>query len=204
METVNCNFNNSNFTLNDVIELNIPNGSALKFIPSNFGTFFPNLESLSIRFASLKNLTADDLSQFPHLEYFQADECQVNVLPSNLFEGNPNMTRLIVDGPNEFDRNNSLHTVGQDLLLNTPKLQFVSLFKNFCINDVASSRSQVITMNSILHNLCAGGMEQTTTTQRTSSTTSGQANLWTQGGSKLMQLGIAIVSICLPYRAFIR
>ena len=65
----------------------------IKFLPSNIHEFFPNIESIDAT-NTLEELSREDLSVFPKLKELHLNSNQVQVINSNLFAGNPNMTAI--------------------------------------------------------------------------------------------------------------
>lgn len=163
IENVAWNGESIDWQLNEVEVLYFQNGAEdLDYIPSNMRTSFPNLRKLSFQSTKLAQISKDDLKQFSRLESFVSFYNLLTTLPANLFSENPEMKELIVVGPNHFNRSNSLHTIGKDLLYNTTKLNTVMLVNNFCISNLGSEREDVILLNEHANNLCKGGLEVST------------------------------------------
>lgn len=195
-----------NFTLDMAEALLIEAGAAsLSYIPSNISIFFPNLKTFSIAATSLRQISSTDLKQLPKLQTFISNGNLITSLPANLFEGNLEMTEFGVIGRNNYDRSNSLHTIGENLLINATKLEFAVFWNNFCVNDIAINRTQVINLNSRLHTYCSGGSVTSTqnptsnsppsTTQipGVSSTTSNEISLLLHGASHFTHIVCMVI-----------
>lgn len=162
LENVAWNGESIDWQLSDVEVLYFQNGAEdLDYIPSNM-SMFSKLRKLSFQSTKLAQISKDDLKQFPRLESFVSFYNLLTTLPASLFNENQEMKELIVVGPNRFSRSNSLHTIGQDLLLNTTKLNTVMLVNNFCISNLGAEREDVIALNEHANLLCNGGLEVST------------------------------------------
>ena len=61
------------------------------FIPSNFGAFFPNIESIIFIETQLTSLSSKDLNQFPNLKSLYMHKNNLTILEADLFHGTPNL-----------------------------------------------------------------------------------------------------------------
>lgn len=64
-----------------------------KVLPLNIHEFFPNIESIDAK-NTLEELSREELSVFPKLKELLLNDNKVQVINSNLFAGNPNMTSI--------------------------------------------------------------------------------------------------------------
>lgn len=164
LEYVTCNSDEMEWELSETEVLYVQyKADDLDYIPSNMDTVFPNLLKLSYQHTSLDQISYDDMKQFPLLESFIFDYNMITVLPADLFSGNPELFELRIIGPIFYFRNNSLHTIGQDLLKSIPKLNVTSFLNNFClIQSVVTTREKVLEANEKANLLCNGGEEIST------------------------------------------
>jgi Leucine-rich repeat (LRR) protein len=136
--------NGSNFT---VVALGIYNQTA-NFVAQNFGSVFPKLVRFSVYKSMLKEIHKKDLAQFPKLKDLQLSENEIEVLPSNLFEGNLGILSINLS----FNR---ITNVGSDLLTPLKQLQKSDFNHNLCINQAADSPSTILAIAEYLKMNCA-------------------------------------------------
>lgn len=151
------------FTTNKTEALTMQQNAAnLTYMPTNFGFFFPNLTLLNIVGTRLRQLAPQDFAQFSKLKTFVGQSNEITTLPTNLFQANQEIEEFAIIGLTNFTRVNSLHTIGANMLINATKLEYVLLWYNFCVNEVALNRSQVVNLNSRLHIYCSSGYTTST------------------------------------------
>jgi len=77
---------------------------ACYYLPSGLGNFFPNLLSLEFNSAQLKEITKNDLRQFPKLQYFVIMSNQIEQLEKDLFMYNPEITTIRIQNNAQLKR----------------------------------------------------------------------------------------------------
>lgn len=90
---------------------------------------FPNFRYLLINIAYLNGFSNQDLKHFPDLEYIVILGCQINSLPSSLFQYNRKLKLIRIAFNEELDH------VGRDIFKNLTNLQSVSFEGNKCLNE---------------------------------------------------------------------
>jgi len=195
------------FTIRNTEGLIIENGArGLSFIPSNMNSFLPNLQVFYLVATGVSQILSTDLRQFPRLQAFYAQHNSITSLPSNLFEGNPQLIDLEIVGPVHFNRDNSLHSIGFNMLSNAIRLEFVILRNNFCVNERATNRAEVLNLNARLHTYCAGGLVTSTarpilpptSSVPPSSTPSGTSRTTLDGKSRFFMISL-IIFLCFSF-----
>lgn len=162
----------------------------LTFIPLKIDSFFPNLKLLRIFNTKISKISSEELRQFPKLQTLILNFNLITELPANLLEWNQELLELVIVGLPFYTRDNSLHTIGENMLVTARKLEHVNIYNNFCVYQFALNRTQVIDLNSKLHIYCGGGVysstlitTQTTTLSTASSTTSSSSSTKSYGST---------------------
>ncbi|CRL03193.1 CLUMA_CG016452, isoform A [Clunio marinus] len=126
----------------DVLGLLVEN-SGLMFLPQNIDNFFPNLESLNFRSASIQSLKSSDLNVFPNLIQIDFFSNLITQLDFHIFEENLKLRAIRFQsnplnhiGHGVFDHLNeltSIHTQGtcHPLTITNNRNQVVSGIFNF-------------------------------------------------------------------------
>lgn len=154
-----------NFSIFDIEALIVKDGAEnLSYVPPNVYFFFPNLRLLHFENTKLAQITPANLKQFPMLQTFVSIENSITTLPANLFIDNPEMIEFVVVGSDNYSRDNSLHTIEENLLINATKMELVIFRNNFCVNEIALNRTQVVNLSEKLHSYCSGGFATSTPT----------------------------------------
>ena len=110
------------------------------FIPQGLGEFFPDLEGLKIGNSQTKEVTKNDIAQFPKLKQLHLYSTDIQSLPANLFEENPDLLYIYLG-------HNKLTHVGKGILSPLKKLHTAYIQGNPCINlYVYSDRSRISTI----------------------------------------------------------
>jgi hypothetical protein len=94
----------------------------VNFVPKFDDVLAKNLKALVMRKCNLKEITREDLEQFPELEDISLMANDLTTLPGNLFLGNKKIPKISM-------RFNNFKTIGADLLEPLASLTF-SLFSN--------------------------------------------------------------------------
>lgn len=188
---VETNLSSLNFSIFDIEALIVKDGAEnLSYVPPNVYFFFPNLRLLHIENTKLEHVTPANLKQFPKLQTFVSIGNSITILPANLFSDNPEMIEFVVVGSDNYSRDNSLHTIEENLLINATKMEVVIFRNNFCVNEIALNRTQVVELSERLHFYCSGGFSTSTptptltTTQVTSETSQSTTTFSTQATSQ--------------------
>lgn len=122
---------------NDIEAWSVSN-NVLHRIPTNLKDFFPNLKLIELRSTDLTSLTADDLN-FPNLEVLMfSGHHNLTSIDGDLFKHTPKLHYIFC-----FD--NGIRHVGNDLLVNLPKLSRV-YFSTRCIDSYASTKERIADM----------------------------------------------------------
>jgi hypothetical protein len=119
----------------------------VNFMPKGLEKLFPQIERIAIYSSKLKEITKEDLAPFPMLKVLFLYSNDLETLPSNLFEANPEITHV------EF-LNNKLKFVGENILSPLKKLIFASFGLNPCINMDAETKDKVPALIEELQNKC--------------------------------------------------
>lgn len=123
-----ANMNNS-----DVKGIQILSQS-VDFIPFGFVNFFPNLESVNMQFSTVKTVSKESFDSLRELKELIMNNNQVQVVESNLFDGNPLMIAI------SFTTNPVRH-VGHGVFDNLKYLTHIHFGSTTCINDSGSTRA---------------------------------------------------------------
>lgn len=108
------------------------------FMPAGFDKYFENIEGFSSYNTSMKTISSDDLKQFPKLRELWIYFNLLEVLPSNLFEHNPNIESI-------HFKVNKIKYIGPEFFTYIPKLSVVNFATNECIDrNVDSDKSLVL------------------------------------------------------------
>lgn len=131
-------------------------------IPRKIDEFFPKIRGFQWFGGSLESVSAEDFNQFPQLVVLNIQRNKLMTLDSDLFLNTP-LLELV-----EFSEN-SIESIGPDLLTNLDRLKNVFLEHNICVNRNAYNREDVLELIRILPFLCP--INQTTNIPSTIETT---------------------------------
>jgi len=92
------------------------NGVVLNYLPSGFDNYFTNILGLEIVYTPLKEITKNDLKQFPKIQYFTIYDTQIEYLEKDLFMHNPEITTI------RIERNSKLINIHPEMTLPLKKL----------------------------------------------------------------------------------
>jgi Leucine-rich repeat (LRR) protein len=119
----------------DVIILMIEE-QTLHYMPQGLGDFFPNLVYLNVYKSGLKEISKNDLKNFPKLQIFSATNNDIETLPGDLFQFNTKITNI------SFLRN-KIKSIGKNIFVPLSELKDVNLVGNECINGRADKSDQI-------------------------------------------------------------
>ena len=118
------------------------------FIPQGLGEFFPDLEGLDISSSQTKEVTKSDFDQFPKLKELYLYFTNIQSLPADLFEGNPELLYIYLG-------HNKLTHVGKGILTPLKKLHSAYFSSNPCTDIyVFNDRSKIPTLVTALESGC--------------------------------------------------
>jgi hypothetical protein len=133
-----------------------------KNIPKGFLDIFSNFIALHFWDCGINSLSGDEITEYPNLQWFGLENSELSRIPGDFFASTPNMRFVTF-------RWNQLQHVGENLLGNLLPLQQAHFFNSSCINQVASSPSQIPVLIEALKVQCP---DIESTTQLTTSTSS--------------------------------
>ncbi|KAG5669992.1 hypothetical protein PVAND_000280 [Polypedilum vanderplanki] len=122
----------------DVIILSI-DGQTAHYLPQGLDKFFPNVIYLNINKSGLKEITKNDLKNFPKLRNIAVRGNDIESLPSDLFEYNPEITNIGF-------ASNKIKSIGKDIFKSLNNLESVNLLRNTCISQQSNNRSEIAEM----------------------------------------------------------
>jgi hypothetical protein len=125
-------------------------GDFLTF-PMNLETFFPNLEAIRINYGSLKEITQQNLMNFPYLKYLNLDSNDIEVLEIDLFAFNP-LLKVI------WFANNKLNSIADESLKNLVHLQ--KFYVKPCISSYPTTHNDVTLALTQIHQKCPYSNEE--------------------------------------------
>jgi len=120
---------------NDVKALTIYDRNCY-IIPSSLGIIFPNIEALTVRNASLKLISSNDLQQFSNLREISLLGNDLDALESNLFRYNPLIEVVVV-------KSNKIRYIGGRFFDFLPNLRKADFSDNDCIVEEATELSDI-------------------------------------------------------------
>lgn len=117
--------------------------------PKHLERFFPNLIAIQIRFGGMTTITSNDLAPWPKLIVISLRDNKFETLDGDLFQYTPDIAWI------EF-HDNILRNVGANLLFNLNKLVSVNFLRNGCIDFLAGSAQQIVSLKTQLLMQCPG------------------------------------------------
>lgn len=108
----------------------------VNFVPNGIEKFFPALTAISFSQSKLKAIGKSDIRPFNNLRILYIANNEVEQLSDDLFEFNTELQAFVAT-------NNSLKSIGSNILTPLAKLEYVDLRGNVCINEAAESASQI-------------------------------------------------------------
>lgn len=124
--------------------------ATLKYLPTNLGSFFPNLEHLNIFASRLRELTTDDLDGLEKLKTLGIFGNRIKRIPKDFFKKTPEIHHI------DFSYNKIL-TYDPNMFDQLPELDYVNFLKNLCIDKVVDpllSSASVDDLKNSMKNLC--------------------------------------------------
>lgn len=98
--------------------------------PQGIGEIFPSIVTIRVAEAGIRELTRNDLLQFPNLLMIVLIDNELETLDADVFDGTPNMECI------NFNRNRIRH-LGPRVFQRLNNLMALRLADNFCIDDEA-------------------------------------------------------------------
>lgn len=132
---------------NDDVEGLLINNAILTFVPEGINVFFKNLKTFEYSSTLLLSIGAEDLRQFPQLEFFTLYRTYLNSFDGDLFLNNP-LLRFIDLGWN------GIQHIGENFVTNLDYLERLLFYGNYCVDTGAENRTAVIELASRLTDLC--------------------------------------------------
>lgn len=123
------------------------NNVKMNFIPQSLGKLFPNVETFAIFHSTLKEVQKKDLAQFSKLKFVSFPGNDLKFLPGDLFEENPEISKVIFD-------DNKITKVGTNLLKPLSKLNQASFLANSCIDKIADNQTELLELAAALKSSC--------------------------------------------------
>ncbi|KAG5666669.1 hypothetical protein PVAND_014684 [Polypedilum vanderplanki] len=171
-------FNNSNVKVIEAFGNN-----TLSFFPRNFSQHFPNLIGITLKNTTIETLYGDEIDEYGELfEWFAFGHSNLITISSNLFMKTPNVVSI-------FFFNTKLEHVGHNLFtpLNITQLKHMNFQENICINQIASSQTQITTLINTLQIQCPFENENLSTTTTTTSITETTTQITTTESSTCIE-----------------
>jgi hypothetical protein len=116
------------------------------FIPEDLGKLFPILEVLTIYKSNLKKVEKKDFQQLPKLTVINLHLNEIEFLPGDLFEANPELWAIRISS-------NQISHVSHNLVTPLEKLQYACLDGNKCIGK-GYDQSQIASLAADLRAKC--------------------------------------------------
>lgn len=125
-------------------------GKNLDYLPMGIEDFFPNLLAYSVFRGVISNYTGNEFFPFKNLELIAIHETPLEFLPGNLFSKNKNLKTIYLM--------NKVKLVGSGFLDGLNKLEYV-MFSEICLNDSASTASEIESLKEKLREHCKDSNE---------------------------------------------
>lgn len=125
---------NSNETLTNETEGILVRNQHFKYFPLNLHLLLPNLKAIQIIACGLKELTVENMKNFPNLKYLWLPLNQIEILLNGVFENNSKLKKLSLYG-------NKLKMIQARVLMPLKNLLYVSFEKNECIDTAATAEN---------------------------------------------------------------
>lgn len=108
----------------------------INYLPSGFGKFFNKLFGLSVENCGLKELTQENLKEFPKLKHIWIFKNSIEILPKRLFKYNPDLIYINFNS-------NKIKEIDRKLFDNLKYLKTIEMRSNICINMKTSKDTAV-------------------------------------------------------------
>lgn len=135
-----------NRTNSDVKQFDVQN-QLVGFVPLGIGNFFPYLNYFRMYTTNLKEISKEDLQQFPNLEAIVLDSNKIEVIEADLFENTPKLVYV------DF-RYNSIMSVGPTIFDSLTRLKSAYFNGNLCISASYTTASEMTTLRQMLPFKC--------------------------------------------------
>jgi Leucine-rich repeat (LRR) protein len=119
----------------------------MNFMPKGLEKLLPQIERISIYNSNLKEIKKEDLAPFPMLKNLWISDNDLETLPSNLFEANPELIYV------QFTYE-KLKYVGENILSPLKKLEYADFSDNPCIDKHAASKEEIPALIAELQDKC--------------------------------------------------
>lgn len=133
-------------TYDDVIVLDIR--GFCNFIPTGFDKFFKNILGFSVYNTQTFTVSSDDLKQFPKLRELWIYSNELEYLPSNLLEHNPDMEYIHFNS-------NKIKSIGSEFFSKVPKLYGAVFTGNVCIDRSAGDAKKLESLKKEIKKKCS-------------------------------------------------
>lgn len=124
------------FGLTEVNVFTMISDKVFTSLPENFDAWLPNLFFFDWIQGSLETLTADDLHQFPKLEYLNLQGNRLHTLEGHLFVNNPLLKTIDIS-------NNALNKLGRGVLSGLYDIVAVNFEGNECVDYAFHRREEM-------------------------------------------------------------
>lgn len=121
--------------------------SVCEVIPDGIGTFFPNIEALTVWRSNLKTVSSNDLKQFPKLREIWLFTGELEYLESKLFQYNPNVEVVSFNA-------NQIQFIGGSFFNYLPKLQKAFFNDNECVDGQATDAEELNELKTTIKEKC--------------------------------------------------
>lgn len=125
---------NRNETQSNLTEGFLVRNQHFKYFPNNFHIHLPNLKAIQIIKSGLKQLTFENMKNFPELNSLWLPLNEIENLLNGVFDRNLKLENLSLYG-------NKLNMVQARVLMPLKSLNFVSFEKNICIDRAATVKN---------------------------------------------------------------
>ncbi|KAL7024901.1 hypothetical protein ACKWTF_013243 [Chironomus riparius] len=118
-----------------VVELIIENQNLIRF-PSDAENFFEELKFITVKNASIKNISNEILKAFPSLVELDLSINQISVIPKDLFIYNENLQFI-------YFAENRINFLSPESFDGLKSLKVIDFMKNTGINEIASTPDEI-------------------------------------------------------------
>lgn len=131
----------------DVAGVSIYNSQLTDRIPININSFFPNVRAFDWVFGRLTSISANDLRQFPGLNWLSVFGNLISSLDSNVFANTPRLQWLDLS-------DNRITNVGEGAFSILYELRWVIFQRNPCIDILATTQEAIWEMTESMEYQC--------------------------------------------------
>ncbi|CAH1727520.1 unnamed protein product [Chironomus riparius] len=126
---------NRQSSMSYVVELIIENQNLIRF-PSDAENFFEELKFITVKNASIKNISNEILKAFPSLVELDLSINQISVIPKDLFIYNENLQFI-------YFAENRINFLSPESFDGLKSLKVIDFMKNTGINEIASTPDEI-------------------------------------------------------------